>query len=214
MIITEILVLIVSIAIIHTIFKIAKRVIADESFDTHLFEDFDFNFQRKIVPEQEIIFYNVMYLVSVLFTIMLRIVIPFGTFYWYSWYNLYAFVQTFLIVFHTNMTRVEKLSTCLVFVVYYALPSNHMDNLILFSIVSMDPIVSTDVQFFGDRALLKQYHKKLLRFDVVAFFLFWTYTLYSFVTMPFVVDIVTIPISFYYQLFQKRTIDLQNKKHV
>jgi len=212
MLATELLVLIVSVAIVHYLSKIVRKILADEAFDIHFFDDLGFN--RKITTDQDTLIYNVMYIVSVLFTLILRIVVPFYSFYWYSWYHLFAFIQTFLIVAHTRMSLIEKGSICGLLVVYYCIPSGHLDNLLFFSVCSMDPIVITDVQLFGEHAMLKHYHKKLLQFDTAVLFIFWTISLYSFVRTPFIVDTVTIPVSFYHLLYQKKKRRLQYKKHV
>jgi len=77
----------------------------------------------------------------------------------------------------------------------------------------MDPIVSMDKALFGKKAYLKMYHNRLLRIDTLFFFIFWFISFVSFVYNPYIIDAMTIPISFYYQLYQTNTM-LNNKKQV
>tara|TARA_B110001452_G_C15158613_1_gene403057 strand:- start:650 stop:892 length:243 start_codon:yes stop_codon:yes gene_type:complete len=80
----------------------------------------------------------------------------------------------------------------------------------------MEPIVTMDVQLFGHKSLLRNYHRRMLRVDIVSFFIFWFAATYSFVTEPYFIDIVTIPVSFYYLVTQHNTSNelLNNKKRV
>ena len=211
MILTELLVLGITLGTIHYSRKIIIRILADDAFDTHIFDHIDFT--RKIQWEQDIMVNNLMYIFSVLFLFFMRIIVPFGLFEWYTWFHLYAIVQTLLVLRTRHLTFIDKSVSVSACIAYYFIPSNHMNNLILYSTLHMDPLVSMDRSLFSDKAYLKNYHQRLLRLDTVLFFVFWPLSLLSFLYYPCVIDVVSIPLSFYYQLYQKHT-PLNNKKKV
>lgn len=211
MIITEILVVLITLTTIHYFYKIVRKLLADETFDIHIFDDL--NFTRKIAFEQDTIIHNLMYIISVVLLFVVRIFVPFSTFYWITWFNLYTLVQTYLIVRYNNLSKLDKFVAVVACILYYFIPSPHLDNLILYSTLHMDPIVAMDKALFGRKAYLVQYHKTLLRIDTLFFFIFWPLSFVSFIRNPYVIDVMTIPVSFYYQLYQTNT-PLNNKKKV
>ena len=211
MIVTEILILVVTFATVFYTKQILKRILIDDAFETHVFNGLDF--QHKINFEQNKIVQNIMYIFSVLFLFVLRFLVPFSHFELYSWFHLYVFVQTYMLFDNVQLSHVDKGVAVAASMLYYVTPSNHMDNLILFSTLHLGPIVTMDTQLFDDKAFLRKYHKRMLRLDTALFVVFWQLSLLSFCYNPCLVDIIAIPISFYYQLFQKNNY-LDYKKKV
>jgi len=211
MFITELLLVLITLTTVYYVRKILYKLLADDAAAIHIFEDL--HFTRKINHEQDTIVHNLMYVFSVLLLFILRVFLPFSTFYWFSWFHLYAIIQTFLICQYNNLSKLEKVVAVVACILYYFIPSNHLNNLILYSTLHMDPVVAMDKALFGRKAYLAVYHKTLLRVDVLFFFIFWPLSTISFWLNPDIIDIITIPISFYYQLYQTNTL-LNNKKNV
>ena len=209
MILTEIIVFGITLGTIIYVHKIIVRILTDESFDIHLFNDLAF--KRKIQWEQENIINNLMYIFSILLLGIIHIFISFDRYEWYTWFHLYAFIQVYIIIIYHRLSTVDKTVAFSALILYYMIPSTHMNNLIVYTTLNLEPFVYMDKQLFGEKAYLKKYHKKMLKIDSVFLFIFWPLSILSFYFDPCFVDIVFIPISFYYQLFQTK---LNNKKKV
>ena len=186
-------------------------MLRDDAFNTHLFNDLEF--ERKIIHEQQSILHNIMYLFSVIFMFVMRLLLPFNTYSYLSWFSLYTIVQTFLILRQYNIKKIDKIVSAIVCVALWFVKSDHMTLLILYSIFHMDPVVYIDKVLFGKNAYLENYHQLLLRTDTILFFIFWPIALVSFFINPCWMDIAIIPISFYYQIHTTDT-PLNDKKKV
>ena len=154
-----------------------------------------------------------MYIFSVLFMIVLRIVVPFSEHAYLTWFYLYAIVQTFLITRQATISKLDKSVSVVVCVGLWWVHSDHMEFLILYSILHIDPVIHTDRVLFGKNAYLGNYRQLFRRIDTLLFFMFWPVALSYFFLNPCCMDIVIIPISFYYQVNVANN-PLNNKKNV
>ena len=208
MIILETFVVVVSIATMHTVEKIVRQVLNDEHFDTHVFENLAFS--RKLPSEQSTIVHNFTYFISIVLLLVLWLLLPFHKFEYYTWFNLFSFLQLFLIFSYPNLTRLEKNISLFICMLYYFTSSCHIDNLIIFSVLQIEPVLQIDILLFGEKAYLRKY-VWLHRIDLFLFFLFWFFCLISFCYHQIWVDCVTIPLSFYFQIIQERCSDYKKK---
>lgn len=208
MLITELLTVVLSLGTLHFSNKIFRQILADESFNMHIFNQLDF--ARKIDFEKNKILNNVQYIFSIVFLIILRIILPFNSFVFFTWFHLYAIVQSFLITTQHQLKKIDKVVSVIFLVVYYCVKSTHLENLILYSMMQLTTLFKIDKQLFGKNNYLKKFQKLFLRIDSVLFFVFWLFSIVRFYTTPSFVDSVFIPITFYMNLQQLSP--LNNKK--
>ena len=88
---------------VHCIRRVVRECICDDALNTHLF--IDLNYGQKSPREQRILIDTVSYVVQLALYLLTILVVPFQTFQFYSFQQLYVVLQVLSLIHISETTR-------------------------------------------------------------------------------------------------------------